>query len=166
MEKRFYFPLTVTLYESDDYGNLDWNSPCELDGRYANGYQAEIEEKFESYTKDDIEDMATYFHGSEALAAKLKSMKWCFESVNDKLFGVVDLIATEELNLKEIEEIKDYITGQNSDGLGEGFEQQDIEIDGSVMNVHFWESGKDYRIYDEDEFEAEIRSDQGMGGLS
>lgn len=68
--------------------------------------------------------------------------------------------------IPSIEEIKDYITGQNSDGLGEGFEQQDIEIDGSVMNVHFWESGKDYRIYDEDEFEAEIRSDQGMGGLS
>jgi hypothetical protein len=42
MEKRFYFPLTVTLYESDDYGNLDWNSPCEFDGRYANGYQSEI----------------------------------------------------------------------------------------------------------------------------
>ena len=87
MKKRFYFPLTVTLYESDDYGNLDWNSPCELDGRYANDFQSEIEEKFESYTKDDIEDMATYFHGSEKVAAKLKSMKWGFESIGDKLFG-------------------------------------------------------------------------------
>ena len=166
MKKRFYFPLTVTLYESDDYGNLDWNSPCELDGRYANNFQSEIEEKFESYTKDDIEDMATYFHGSEKVAAKLKSMKWGFESIGDKLFGRVDLIASEELTPDEVEEVKEYITGQNSDGLGEGFEQQDIEIDGTVMNVHFWECGNNYRVYDEDEFVAEIQSDQGMGGLS
>ena len=106
MKKRFYFPLTVTLYESDDYGNLDWNSPCELDGRYANDFQSEIEEKFESYTKDDIEDMATYFHGSEKVAAKLKSMKWGFESIGDKLFGRVDLIASEELTPDEVEEVK------------------------------------------------------------
>ena len=88
------------------------------------------------------------------------------DGLTEKERKVIELYYYEELTLKEIEEIKDYITGQNSDGLGEGFEQQDIEIDGSVMNVHFWESGKDYRIYDEDEFEAEIRSDQGMGGLS
>ena len=110
--------------------------------------------------------MVTYFHGSEKVAAKLKSMKWGFESVGDNLFGTVTLVTSEQLTPEEVEEVKDYITGQNSDGLGEGFEQQDIEIDGSVMNVHFWECGKDYRIYDEDEFNAEIRSDQGMGGLS
>lgn len=38
-------------------------------------------------------------------------------------------------------ELKEFITGQNSDGLGEGAEQQDIKIPDGIMNVHFWNSG-------------------------
>ena len=31
----FYFPLTVTVYEYNEYGDLDYDSDCELDGRFA-----------------------------------------------------------------------------------------------------------------------------------
>ena len=37
-----------------------------------------------------------------------------------------------------MKELCDYITGQYSDGWGEGFEQRDIEVEGGTLNVHFW----------------------------
>lgn len=38
--------------------------------------------------------------------------------------GYVEVEATRELTEKERDDISDWIRGQNSDGLGEGFEQQ------------------------------------------
>lgn len=58
---------------------------------------------------------------------------------------------------------KAWILGQNSDGLGEGFEQQDIEIDDGILNVHFWNSSDEYYVENEDDFYN--RMDNGMGGM-
>ena len=33
----------------------------------------------------------------------------------------------------------DYISGQYSDGWGEGFEQRDIRVDDGTLAVHFWQ---------------------------
>lgn len=45
-------------------------------------------------------------------------------------------------------DLKDWITGQNSDGLGEGFEQQEINIESYSSSgricVSFWHSDDDY----------------------
>ena len=91
-------------------------------------------------------------------------MKWGFESVNNSLWGVVDVALNSEITQEEDEEIKDYITGQNSDGLGEGFEQQDISVDEGILNVHFWKWSDDYQIYSEEEFIDQFES-QGMGAM-
>ena len=161
--RKYYFPLTVNLIEYDDYGYLDYNDEGnEYDGHTALNYQDEIEARFASYTEDD-EDMATYFRDTP-LKAKIESMKWGFESVNNSLWGVVDVTLNSEITQEEDEEIKDYITGQNSDGLGEGFEQQDISVDDGLLNVHFWKWSDDYQIYSEEEFADQIES-QGMGAM-
>ena len=43
----YYFPLTVSVYEYNEYGDLDYDSDCELDGRFANDYADEIKAMFE-----------------------------------------------------------------------------------------------------------------------
>ena len=161
--RKYYFPLTVNLIEHDDYGYLDCNDEgSEYDGHTALNYQDDIEARFASYTEGD-EDMATYFRDTP-LKVKIESMKWGFESVNNSLWGVVDVALNSEITQEEDEEIKDYITGQNSDGLGEGFEQQDISVDEGILNVHFWKWSDDYQIYSEEEFIDQFES-QGMGAM-
>ena len=44
----YYFPLTVSVYEYSEYGDLDYDSDCELDGRFANDYADEIKAMFDS----------------------------------------------------------------------------------------------------------------------
>ena len=162
----YYFPLTVSVYEYNEYGDLDYDSDCELDGRFANDYADEIKAMFDAYTASDDTDMAEYFDGSNSAVAKIKSLKWDFESFDGVLFGRVRATLTEPLTEDEEAELKEFITGQNSDGLGEGAEQQDIRIPDGIMNVHFWNSGDSYFVRNSDEF-SEMPHTHGMtmGGM-
>lgn len=155
MIKKFYFPLTVSVYGRDEDGYWE-NDAVEYDGEYADEYRSDIEKGFDGYNDDDMVD---YFDegDSETAKAKLQSMIWGFESVNSCLYGTVTVTFSEELTNEETEAVKDYICGQNSDGLGEGFEQQPIRINDEEIYVSFWHGGNDYWIYDEDEFDIKIR---------
>lgn len=159
MVQRFYFPLTVNTYERDDCGT-DWDNPIEADGRTAYRYRGEIENKFDEYN-EGFEDMAKYFYSrdSKSAAPKILSAVWRFEAVGGCLFGRVDFILTEPLTAEETEAVKDWIAGQNSDGLGEGFEQREIQTrDDGEIYVSFWHRGDDYRVMTEDEFRAEVNA--------
>ena len=161
--KKYYFPLTVTSIERDDYGYIDMNDEgYECDGDYVNSHAGAIRAKFNSYTADD-EDMATYIHDPE-LKAKVESMKWGFEEIGNTLWGVVDVTLNGEISEEDEEAIKDYIIGQNADGLGEGFEQQEIPVSDGIIYVHFWSFAYDYRVYNDEEFADHIES-QGMGAM-
>lgn len=154
MIKKFYFPLTVNVSERSDCG---WSDGCEFDGKYADAHRGAIERVFDGYNDDD---MADYFYESDSKTAKAKiqSMFWCFESANNCLYGRVNVTLSEELTEEEVESVKEYICGQNSDGLGEGFEQQEIRISyDEEIYVSFWNYSDDYWIYDEDEFNKKIR---------
>lgn len=155
MIKKFYFPLTVNVSERGDCG---WSDGFEYDGVYADEHRGAIERKFDGYNDYDMVD---YFNEYDSVTAKVKlqSMIWGFESVNGCLYGKVDVTLSEELTEEEAEAIKEYICGQNSDGLGEGFEQQEIRIGyDEEIYVSFWHRGNDYWIYDENEFNRKIRN--------
>ena len=116
------------------------------------------------YKKEDCD--CRYFDGSNSAVAKIKSLKWDFESFDGVLFGRVRATLTEPLTEDEEAELKEFITGQNSDWLGEGAEQQDIRIPDGIMNVHFWNSGDSYFVRNSDEF-SEMPHTHGMtmGGM-
>lgn len=65
------------------------------------------------------------------------------EEVEGELYGVLICEITEYLTEREICVLKDYWTGQMSDGWGEGFEQQPIRIEEGELYVSFW-SGEDF----------------------
>ena len=150
MIKKFYFPLTVYVRERGDY---DLGDDCiEYDGTFAYEHRRVIENAL------DDDDMLEYMWDEDGPKEKIKSMYWGFEDYNGCLYGKVDVELNESLTSVEVEQIKDYICGQNSDGLGEGFEQREIRIGyDEEIYVHFWEYGDNYWIYDEDEFNKNIR---------
>ena len=54
----------------------------------------------------------------------IELIKW--ELADNGYDGMITLTTTRELNEKELKYISEWVSGQNSDGLGEGFEQQDF----------------------------------------
>ena len=56
------------------------------------------------------------------------------KNVDGTLYGCTTLTLKEFLDTEELSELCEYITGQYSDGWGEGFEQRDIPVDGGTLN--------------------------------
>ena len=162
---RFFFPLKITLNPYNEYGDVDWDAAEDLDGRFCDGYADEISDRFDRYTERDECDMIEYFDESDTAREKIRSAKWGFESIDGVLYGTVTVKLTEQLTEDEEDTFKEWIVGQNADGLGEGFEQQDIETDEGILNVHFWDSTDDYYVESEDDF-YENHINNGMGGIS
>ena len=78
---------------------------------------AELFDDAVSYLQED--DMTQYV--PENLKAKIVSIEWVLEEL-DK--GVIITWTNELLSEEEENELSEWIAGQCSDGLGEGFEQQ------------------------------------------
>lgn len=126
----------------------------------------EIADALNRYTANDENDMATYCNKDDGVSEKLTSAVWSVELHGDKLFGRIDCSLKEALTAEETEALRDWLTGQCSDGLGEGFEQQPIDTEDGKLYVSFWHSGEDYAMMTEDEFEDHLQNtEMTIGGM-
>ncbi len=168
INQRFYCPVVCQATTRDYWGeeSEDWR---EENGEFAAGYKDAIRSKFLEYTARDECNMAEYFSGHHGVSSKLLSADWDFVNRNGCLYGQITCQLTGYLNEGEEQALKDWIRGQNSDGLGEGFEQQEVEYNSSyrdgMMYVSLWHSGDDYFIDNEEEFENRLHHGQGMSEI-
>ena len=126
----------------------------------------EIADALNRYTANDENDMATYYNKDDGVSEKLTSAVWSVELHGDRLFGRIDCSLKEALTAEETEALRDWLTGQCSDGLGEGFEQQPIDTMDGELFVSFWNSGDDYAMMTESEFdEYRQQNEMQMGGM-
>lgn len=155
----FYFPLKGMLDE-DEYEDY-----YEIDNMFLLEYQDDIQEAVECY--QSIDDMAQFFKRSDSVKEKLASIVWSVDEMDGKLYGRVNVRLKEPLTEGETEILKEWINGQNSDGLGEGFEQRAFEIEEGDLYVSFWHSGDDYFVYSQEEMDAYIHEqrEMRMGGM-
>lgn len=150
----YYFPLACSTEDED--GELFENDSVDL-----TLYSEDIQDAIERDQARDIDTMAMYFwtndqEVNDAIRAKLLTCDWGIEEIGGKLYGRVEVTAAEPFTPVEDRAMKDWISGQNSDGLGEGFEQRPIEtVDGSIY-VHFWNSGDEYFIVNADEIQKQL----------
>lgn len=156
----FYCPLTGQIHDEEDGGMND------VDGRFLSDYISEIEEKLEHEQNPDFE-IADYITDHPTANAKLKMARWSVEEIGGVLYGRIDCRSAEAFTSEEIEAIKEGISGQNSDGFGEGFEQREISTDEGDLYVSFWHSGDDYFIHTQEEMDEYINQGNGLkiGGM-
>ena len=139
---KLYMPLTADFYERSEYGDMEPES-TELDGRALRGYQAQITAALmKNRVPEETErGLMHWYHEADSVNTKVHSAVFTVEERNRKLWGVAECRIAGELSDTEMDTLKEFITGQASDGWCEGFEQREISVDdGGELYVHFWNS--------------------------
>ena len=151
MTMKLYMPLSATLSE---YG--DWDEPdedLEVNGAYLVQHEnAIVTALLKNRMTEEAERGIMHWYGAkDSVNDKVHSVTFNAEVKFGQLWGVAECRISEPLDSAEMDKLKDYISGQASDGWGEGFEQREIPIDNGKMYVHLWSFGDDWSIKTEEE---------------
>ena len=103
-------------------------------------YEDRIRDAIDQRNSADGGNLMLYFdeRRNHEVKAKILSAIPSVEIRNGELTGCTTVRLEAPLTETEMEDLLEYLKGQFSDGWGEGFEQQAIQISNGVLNVHFW----------------------------
>ena len=138
---KLYMPMTVDRFESDGYGGTE-NEPTELSNyeavRYVDSINAAL--RHEELPAEAERGLMHYYSKNDDIARKVRKVTFAAEVRDQKLWGVAECQVAGELTPEELTELKEFVSGQASDGLGEGFEQREISVpDGNEIYAHLWQ---------------------------
>ena len=133
----------------EEYGEEEF--PAELCS-----YETEILKRIaeENLEEEGDRGLAVYLDDPK-LEEKIYSMKPTVEVWRGELWGVLEVESHNQLSEREIEAVKEYWEGQESDGWGEGFEQRGIKIPEGELYVSFWNSGDEFFLTTEEGLKGE-----------
>lgn len=152
----FYCPLHVRLHDTEGYD-------IDLVQEDIAQFEDAICERLEAEQEDD--EMTPYVGEQADIEDKLLYAEWTVENRNGNLYGKISCYFREPITEGETERLKDTITGQNSDGFGEGFEQHPIRVDSEDIYVSFWDYD-DYFLKTRAEMDEYLqKNDIKMGGI-
>lgn len=152
-----YSPLTGNLFvDGEDAGNL-YRSDL-------TPYAEEISEAIEQDVciGEETRGLMHYFDESRSVAGKVLRAFPAVQEINGELYGVLECKIHEPLSEEDIKVLKEYWTGQMSDGWGEGFEQHPIQIDEGELYVSFWNSENFWSVMTETELCVETQQEMSM----
>ena len=138
---KLYMPMTVDRFESDGWGGTE-NEPTELSNyeavRYVDSINAAL--RREELPAEAERGLMHYYSKNDDIAGKVRKVTFAAEVRDQKLWGVAECQVTGELTPVELTELKEFVSGQASDGFGEGFEQREISVpDGHEIHAHLWQ---------------------------
>ena len=149
---KLFMPLTGSAPTCGEYGDYDGENSA-LYGSDLLAYEDEILAALVKYRMPEETERGImhWYSADDSVNTKVKSVVFTVEEKNGQLWGVAECRVIGTLLPTELETLKDYITGQASDGWGEGFEQQEIDTDGGEIYVHLWSFDHDWSIQTEEE---------------
>lgn len=133
---KLYSPLTAEFMSDESVLWRDEDT-VELHGYGLTDYADAISQQIER----EGEHLEQYLDAVNEpyLAAHVKSIRISVEERGGELCGCATVVVDEDLTEHGWNELQEYLSGQYSDGWGEGFEQRDIQIEDGILNVHFWQ---------------------------
>lgn len=166
---KLYMPLKgSTYYDENNYGDLyQVDFEIEVYPEELAEYEEEILEAIEnnSLPEEKERGLMKYYGDNDSVNAKVKCYNFSVENICGKLMGVASLELNATLNNKEMDKIKEQISGQASDGWGEGFEQREIKCNGKEIYVSFWQS-KNWGLQTAEELGiVQPKQELTMGGM-
>ena len=158
MELKLYFPISAEYYSRNQWGELA-SDPVELTGSDLTHHLEAIQQTLrENQLPEEQERGLMRWYGeSDSLSWKVKSAFFDVEEHEGELWGVADCHLLESLEGEELDRLTNYLTGQASDGWGEGFEQREIPVGRGLLYVHLWD-GQDWEMTT-----TEPEQDESMG---
>lgn len=163
---RLFSPLTAEMYFKNDWGDVS-NESEEVSPAELCCYEDQVQEQIlkEHIESEGDRGLAVYLD-NQLLARKICCMNPTVESWHGELWGVLEVQSYGDLSEKELEAVKEYWCGQESDGWGEGFEQRPIQTSEGELYVSFWNSGNDFFIATEEQLKGlEQKNAMQLGGM-
>ena len=142
MEMKFYSPLTAEFFPDEpDWEDESYNEyeGYPMDGHDLLQYADAVDEAVKKDIADFNGDLMQYYHEDDSVRGKAVTAIPSVEVHGNKLCGCLTVELKEPLLDDEQTVLCNYISGQYSDGWGEGFEQRDIRVDDGTLAVHFWQ---------------------------
>ena len=126
---KLYMPLTADFYPRDEWGDSSEEGE-RWDDRTLTEYEDQILGALvKNRMPEERERGLMHWYGEQdSLNAKVRSAEFTVEVRDGCLWGVAECQVVGELTSGELTRLKDFISGQASDGWGEGFEQREIKV--------------------------------------
>lgn len=155
VETRLVCPLSIVM-EPDDYETDMIDTPSDQ-LMYCD---EEINKKIRESMCDEDEEQRGFmaYSDDEHLRHKVFSVIPTVETIRDDFYGVITVKSYGELSKTELAELSDEITGQLSDGWGEGFEQHPVTIGGEDYYISFWNCDDFYLKPESEVFQSPTQS--------
>ena len=137
---KLYMPLYADIIGKNEYGDWDEEGDYKLKGRDLIGYESEILEAIVANRMPEEAErgIMNWYHEPDSVNDKVQSVVLTVEEREGQLWGVAECMVRGHLEPEELETLKDAISGQCSDGWGEGFEQREIDVGDERLYVHLW----------------------------
>ena len=142
MQMKFYSPLTADFFPNEpDYEDefYDEYEGYPQDGHELLEYETAIRDAIYEDVKDFYGDLMRYYREDDSVRRKVVRAVPTVDEVNGELVGSLWVDTDAPLTAEEQAVFCAYITGQYSDGWGEGFEQREIDVGDGKLYVHFWQ---------------------------